>query len=342
MKAMRRRASASQARGATVGWFALGGEEAPARTETTQRLWFDRRQDRERAEWTGATEHTFVRDGNKTWTWFPQHGTDFREDDASTSSPGWQQDAFLDPSLMLPAVDLEAIGPDLVFGRQAITVRAVPRTHDLRHGIFAHHVDGLDEIMIAVDAEHGVLLRETGYLDGGVVYVEEVTEISFDEQFDDEFFVFVASDGEPAHPRDRPRPEPLSVEEAQRKASFTVVVPGRLPQGWEIDASYIAETNRPPKGDRAWITARSPDGQSRLQLTEGAEPPHPMSEGERVEIGGLIIMLWPGPIGGGWIGVTEFGGTHVHAQGNLERDAFVEILANLRPADPQLPPMTER
>jgi outer membrane lipoprotein-sorting protein len=279
MEAMRRRATAERQRGANVGWFSLGGEEVPARTERTQRVWFDRRRDGERAEWTGATEQTFVRDGNKSWSWSPEHGTEFRDDAGSTSSPAWQRDVFLDPSLMLPAVDLEVMGHDLVFGREAITVRAVPRAHDIQHGMFARRVQGLDEIVIAVDAERGVLLRETGYLDRSVVYVEEVTEISFDEQFDDEVFL--------------PR-RPGKVAPNRGCSAFTPEERRRTSRDWGPSHHVVARAHR-RRLDRCHGVGRHPytcPGQPRARRLRG-DPRQPQASRPPTTSDDGTVTPWP-------------------------------------------------
>jgi hypothetical protein len=79
-------------------------------------VWFDRLGDRERDEWSGSTEHFMVRDGTQRWSWDPHRGPVVDHDDHP--SPGWNHDTFLDPSLLLPAVNLQIVGHDTVAGRE--------------------------------------------------------------------------------------------------------------------------------------------------------------------------------------------------------------------------------
>jgi hypothetical protein len=141
-------------------------------------------------------------------------------------------------------------------------------------------------------------------------------------------FRFVSPDGEPARPHSMRHPERLPLEEAARRASFTVLVPRRLPQGWGIDVTCMSGTDQPQHGDYVWVGVNSPDGQSRLQIAESAEPHSSRAGGEQTESNGLVIHLTEEPMIGGWIATTELGGTHLQAQSNLDRDDFLEVLAN--------------
>lgn len=49
---------------------------------------------------------------------------------------------------------------------------------------------------LAVDAERGVILRATSFIDGQEFFVHEVLEIAFDEDFPDDTFVFTPPPGE--------------------------------------------------------------------------------------------------------------------------------------------------
>jgi hypothetical protein len=174
-----------------------------------------------------------------------------------------------------------------------------------------------------------------------------LSEVAFDQHFDEEVFRFVSPDGQPARPdMPPPPPEPVSFEEAARRASFTVLTPGRLPQGWSVDVTYVPPS--PRRRDQVWVTVISTDGQSRLTLTETAEPDPDVGTGEPVEINGRRISVTEQHGIGGWAATAEFmgthiqAGTHVRAQGNLDRDSLVEIVASLKPAETSIPPMTDR
>jgi outer membrane lipoprotein-sorting protein len=77
-------------------------------------------------------------------------------------------------------------------------VRAVVRNSDTILAPMAYGLAGHDDVILTVDVERGVLLRESTYLDGAPVSVGELSLVAFDERFDDEVFRFVSPDGEPA------------------------------------------------------------------------------------------------------------------------------------------------
>jgi hypothetical protein len=172
-----------------------------------------------------------------------------------------------------------------------------------------------------------------------------MTEVAFDEAFTDDRFRFVSPDGSPVRsPREMfARPEPVSVEEAARRASFTVLVPALLPQGWTLDAAYSVSSDRPARAESVTVHLRSETPmESRLRIHESAEPIVDDLPWEPAERNGTRILVWQSPgLVGAWEAKLEVEGTHVRVSANIEREALLDIVASLRPAPAQLPPFGE-
>ncbi|MGH9280571.1 MAG: hypothetical protein ACRD12_21065 [Acidimicrobiales bacterium] len=247
-------------------------------------------------------------------------------------------DWMLAPADLLPDFDFTLTGALDVAGRAAIGARAVPRPlgHGLRFGPWT--AQGADEVMLAVDRQSGVLLRAESRLQGAPFVVQEVTSLVLDEPLDDEVFRFVSPDGSPVRsPREAfSRPEEASVEEVARRASFTVLLPGRLPEGWTIEVSYLPPSVRPPRPESATLhLLDGRDAMPRARVREAAEPlPDVLDWTELVRDGRRILVDRDEA-------KAEIEGTHVRATGNVERDALVDIVASLRPVPRELPPLRD-
>jgi hypothetical protein len=213
---------------------------------------------------------------------------------------------------------------------------AVLRPPDPRAGSGAYFLHGADEVLLAVDIERGVVPRAEARIDGEPFAVFEIADIVFDEELPDELFRFESPDGSPMRSTRGAftRPEPMSVEEPARRASFTVVVPTLLPRGWIVIASYTSPNARPLRPESVVVQVLEDRHQSpRLTIRQAGEPLSDGLEWEVVEHSGrpISILVYQGP-GGGYDAKVEAGGTHVRANGDLEREAFLDITASLAPA----------
>ncbi len=164
-------------------------------TETTTRRWFDRPRDRERLEfcWDGSIQGLWVRDGERVCQAYDRDEVGgFSQVERWLSGSAWH-DRFLEPPSYWTMVSFELAGGVTVAGRDALVVRGAPQGLTEDWGPIARDkLLGVDELVWIVDTERGTLLSEARYVNGRPIDVCEVTEIAFDEEFDDELFEMVS------------------------------------------------------------------------------------------------------------------------------------------------------
>lgn len=342
-RAMLRHAQAARSWGATA--VVSGRGDGPSTWESTVRAWVDRAGERRRIETTdGHGERLTVSVGELWWSYTPLTGAISNQNDLDARNGGGNEhDWLLDPWAVVPALTFELAGTAVVAGREALVVRAVPRPLDSRLGFAAHLAQGADEVALAIDRERGALLRCESRFDGQPYSRYEITEIGFDEPLADEVFRFVPPDGSRVRsPREAyANPEPASIEEAARRASFTVLVPTRLPRGWAVDVLCWPPVDRPPRPESVTLNLRPEDRLApRVRIHQSAMPTDDRLDWEAVDHGGRRILLHRhNGAGATWEAKVERRGTHVRATGDVEREAMLEIVASLEPAPRELPPM---
>ena len=345
--ALRRVAEQHRSRG-TASVVTARGAAGGEIWETVIRVWVDRVGDRRRTELHDARgESLTIRHGSLWWSYHPSSGSMSNESEPDIARGGGGNadvDWLLDPSMMLPAFDLIPIGRSIVAGRAAIEVRAVPRRPDPLLRLGTGMVEGADEVILAVDEDRGVVTRAESRLEGRPFSVTEVLEVSFDETFPPEFFRFASPDGSPIRsPREAfARPEPVSIEEAASRAAFTVLVPTRLPQGWAINASYIPASSRPARAESVTVRITSSSSEPRVRIHESAEEVRDSPGWEDIEHRGRRIRLLPRQSSdGAYAANVQVEGTNARVSGNVDRAAFVDIVASLAPAPRMLPPVVD-
>ena len=106
--------------------------------------------------------------------------------------------------------------------------------------------------------------------DGEPFHQVSALEISFDEPITDDRFVFVPPPGEKvrrAGAGPRP-PEHLPLTEAQRRAPFTVLIPGRVPGDWQLDCMFAEPFDRPRTPLHVVLHYRSDIGHETVHLSQ--------------------------------------------------------------------------
>jgi hypothetical protein len=202
-RAVERRPDASRA-----GVALAGVQETPPDLDQTSvtRLWWQK-PDRVRLErdepGTRRGGWVEVAVGERWWGYHPEWGAVSNEGDPQMRSGG--QDApfpeLFEPSLHIPALDLDLAGSAEQAGRRGILVRGRPR--ELDPNLFTPVLPrGADEHELLIDAEIGTVLRRTSFIDGEPFAVAEVEGIAFDEPFGPETFVFIAPTGLAIRPAD--------------------------------------------------------------------------------------------------------------------------------------------
>ena len=200
------------------------------------RLWVAR-PDRSRAEEDrGTGTAVIVRNQGRWWMWSPDHGGMFGNDEeVQLGHEGWLMH-LLDPTPLLGVARLEAMGEADAIGRPAVIVHAVP---DPRRRSWSPAGSSVPMgIELAIDLERGVALR------AGDVHL---VDVAFDVDLDADLFAMEFPEGEePKESRIAP-PRVLDLDEASAALSFTVLVPGELPEGSRL-VRCVVPGEGPPDG----------------------------------------------------------------------------------------------
>ena len=334
---------AEQARrdGSGVVVSARGSGEPPAPglvAHPVERVWIDGPGGRFRTE---REDRLRVRVGETWWHYDAAWGATSNEADPRVGSGGHDLEEELDPAPLIGLADLELAGDERVDGRSGRRVTVTPRRFpDQRYAPdFAFHAPGSSEFGWVVDDETGVLLRVEVRLDGQPYQVTELHDLVFDGPLNDGLFVFVPPEGVVVRSASEsfPRPEPLSIEEAAVRAPFTVLVPGRLPEGAPLEATL--HPGRGPVAPSVTLTLHTPDRLHRLFLRQAAEPLPDGLDWTEVDHGGVPLVVFDA--GHGVEIKRELHGTHVRVSGDFDRDTMLEIAASLRPAPTEPPRLTD-
>ncbi|HEV2061543.1 MAG TPA: hypothetical protein VGR12_01715, partial [Solirubrobacteraceae bacterium] len=231
--------------------------------------------DRVREEVTreGRTVRLGVRRGRTWWDYREGDAVMSNEDDPDVDCDiGREHDVLFDPGRLLGSIVLSPAGRGEVGGRPALLAlarqRPAPRDDDfpwILHEIGA----GADEWELAVDAEHGLLLRLEARRGGRPFRRVEVVELAVGEPLDDALFRFVAPPDVPVRSvRDDVRViRDLRLDELGRRAPFTVLVPDRLGAGWRLDTALLEGDDEPPA---VHLNLLSDDGHWQVAIEQAA------------------------------------------------------------------------
>jgi hypothetical protein len=336
-----RSARAAQAHAETTGtgWTAYGppGDDPPPELiEATTHVWLARprglRFEREHPDGTRWME---VDDGERRWNWAPGYPATVGESRPGSIYYGFEH--LFDPGLLLGRLTLEPGGEAAWAGRDGYRVRAVDRSVEW-HGP-PHLPEGADERELLVDAERGIVLRLASLFEGEEFAVSELVAVAFDEDFPPETFALSVPDGtevvdmEASPP---PRHELVTVEEAQRRLPFTVLVPRRVPDRSVLRVHLMPGDERLKLAPAAALVYEVENGTHTLSIRESAETRRvPRRGGEQIVENGQELQLWE-TYGRRQVGL-ERGGTQVLVDSDLDRDTLLEIARSLAPA-PEEPP----
>ena len=336
-------------RGAAISTFQMTGSSSePAEREELLRLW--RSGDRLREEREGGRRDRSygVRVGKLWWQWTQTSGACSNEDDPKVGSGvGEELSVMLDPTPLLGALRFDVRGNSQQAGRATITAEAVPRPSG-RHGLRSMELhqlgSGADRYTLDVDAQLGVLLGVVALRNDEPFHHISTVEITFDQPIADETFEFQPSAGETVlGVGRRTRPEHMPLTEAQQRAPFTVLMPGRVPSDWQLHCDFLEASERPPAPTQVSLQYRSESGHENVHLSQSSAADRPSIYDELTS-------------GDGWDEVTRdetvirvtkpTAHGHAQVQAHLERDGtfvfltsetlsseqLITIAAGLRPA----------
>ena len=172
--------------------FTLPGTPDDVAPDPRWKVWL-RRPGQSRVDFGGphGFRYLLIADGDRICTSHPRVGYQI------SHRRSGRQDAFLGPVSVLlsphilPAtVDLEFVDRARFLGRDVFVARGRPRGRLEMPEMWITR--GADELELRVDAERGAVLWLEHRFDGAPIRRVEMTEVAFDEDLDDELFVFPA------------------------------------------------------------------------------------------------------------------------------------------------------
>ncbi|HEY1521358.1 MAG TPA: DUF4245 family protein [Solirubrobacteraceae bacterium] len=334
-------------RGASISIGRAGGSAPePPENEEIVRIW--REGDRFREEHDGGRRDGYyaVGVGRCWWMWDERMGARSNQDDVSVGSGVGQELAImLDPTPLLSSLRFRAIGRSSVAGRSTVTAHASPRPQDPRHArsVGLHQLGtGADEYELQIDQERGVLLAATAIRDGQPFHGITALTIRFDEPILDETFQFKAPEGEEIQTAGGRRSlEHVTLTEAQQRAPFTVLMPGRVPAGWQATCTLIDASQRPPSPVQVALGYLSDDGHESVTISQLATADRASHHYENMVSGenwqeityeGTTVKVRPADWGQAQAYVERDGTFAFLVSDNLTNRQLGTIAAGLRPA----------
>jgi outer membrane lipoprotein-sorting protein len=232
------------------------GSDAPI--EWVSRVWIEK-PDRLRVQHDDSFHgHELqIQNGARYWAYSRDYGLHSGEDERMIGTiVSNEAGLLLDPSDLL-GLRLELLGRATIAGREALQLRSLPaseQTSSRALGNLVGYGVELPTLEVAVDAERGILLQYASSADGQPQGSTEVIEVTFDESFVAETFVWMPSPDRPLPehvpaPQEPVGPQEVSLEEAGRLASFPVFALD-LPEQWHCYPSYKPEQPWKYKGPR--------------------------------------------------------------------------------------------
>jgi hypothetical protein len=331
-----------------------GGDPGPSETEETVRIWREGQRVRQE-HYGGWRDGSYsVVDGPRWWSWSEQMGAMSNLGDPSVGGGidrGFE--LMLDPASLLGLLDLRVAGNSRVASRATVTAHAAPRQEGLsdvralsdQRAFRTLHALGIgaDSHRLEVDRERGVLLATTAFRGEQPFYKITTLAIRFDEPIPAETFQFRPPEGEQTRSLQElfPRPQFVTLADAQRLAAFTVLVPDQLPTGWRQvpRCGYAEASSQLPAF--VGVSYRRDAGHQHLSISQTAEAAAvqhygnmPDAEGWHEALrDGTPIKIWPGDeLLPARAQLTRHGTFVRLSSRGLTADELATVAASLRPA----------
>lgn len=280
---------AGHSQGTAYAQFAVDGLPAqqPDRQEQVIRFWSeppDRLREETESLAPDRQTHVIVRDGRSWWIYSPELGAISNvgageEAERMGVGGGELWAALLDPARWLPTLDFEPGAEVTRLGRRALRVRATPRRPpaDDPFSFPGALPVGADAYELLVDRALGVVVRAAALIEDEEFWVADLEQLAFDEEFPPETFIFEPPPGEEIRGPDIGVHEPVTIEEAARRASFPVFYLPEMPEGrWDLHVRYAPARDRPPVKESVHLAYHRVDATHHLMVTqrgaEGREP----------------------------------------------------------------------
>jgi len=332
----------------SVSAFRRSGDPEPPETEETVRVWRDGQRFREERHGGRRDGYYGVADGPLWWFWDEGMGARSNQDNPSVGSGvGQELQVMLNPTPLLSSLSFRVTGHSQVAGRATVTTHATPRPQDPRHGRLVRELHelgtGAHHYQLEVDQERGVLLAVTAIRDEQPFHKITTLAIRFDEPIPAETFQFAPPEGEQIQPtptRARHSLQHITLTEAQQRAPFTVLMPDRVPAGWQVHCMFIEASQRPPTPALVSLSYRSDDGHQSISISQIAAADASRQYGhiiddenwQEVARDGTSVRVRPAEWPQAQAHIERHGTFAFLVSDNLTGDQLATIAAGLRPA----------
>ena len=187
-----------------------------------------------------------------------------------------------------------------------------------------------------------MLLAVTAFRDEQPFHKITTLAIRFDEPIEAVTFQFTPPYGEEIQPiQSRQRDlAHITLPEAQQRAPFTVFMPDRVPEGWQLRCMFIAVSTRPPSPAQVSLSYRSMDGHQSILISQVAAADRgshfaSLINDENWEVvvsGATSIRVSPAEWPKAQVNLERDGTLVILTSDNLTRDQLAAIAAGLRSA----------
>jgi outer membrane lipoprotein-sorting protein len=219
----------------------------------------------------GEPPSVTILDGPRWWLYSVESGAMSNLDEPEVQMGNRSViEPLLNPGILTQTHDLEAGGRVEHAGRAGITVRAIPRSgagDRLSPQVLGPYPFG-DHHELIVDAERGIVLRDTGIIEGRPFWLTDIESIALDESLPDNTFVFEPPPGVELRTTMYPKQRRVSIEEAAKLVSFLVFMPTFVPAGTSSEVIFQPAQDRPPMNASVSIQYTGPDERSSIVVTE--------------------------------------------------------------------------
>lgn len=347
LDAFRADAEEQKRRGASISFQSIGsGAHELPETESTVRIWRDAERFREEHHGGRRDGAYAVADGSLWWRWDDRMGAMSNEDDPSVGGGvGQELSVMLNPTPLLSALRFRVTGRSTVAGRPTITAYAWSRPVDPGRGrsLELHQLgSGADQYRLEVDQERGVLLAAAATRNGQPFHTIAALSMRFDQSIPDETFRFVAPAGEEIQtPGFSHRLQHVTLTEAQQRTTFTVLMPDRVPEDWQMHCTLLEATRRPPSPTQVSLGYTSVDGHESVSLSQMAAADRAAHHYEtmvnddnwqQTTYDGTSVKIRPADFGQAQAHLERDGTFTFLVSDNLTAEQLGKIAAGLRPA----------
>ena len=263
-----------------------------------------------------------VSDGETIWIYNPQQNTVMIMELPDMPEQN-EQDYLQLIGMMMNESDFSLAGIEKVDGRTTYAIEMSPKDESEDFGMFG-------DMKVWVDKETWMPLKmEMKDADGNPMYSVEYRNFQTNTGIPDEEFQFEIPEGAKVQTMDEMMlPQAMTLEEAQEEATFDILVPSYLPDGYEFDNAMVIQ------GFVETVSLTYKNGDERLGISETVFEDEPqtspiMDSAEVVSINdveGKLVTIYDDYKMLQW----EIGNIQLTLSGSLDKEELIQIAESMQ------------